>query len=265
MSASTAAGPETVSTVRFDFAGKVAIVTGAAGGIGQAYAEALARSRASVVVADIDTAGAGKVAEAIGEAGGTAEAVGVDVADPASAAAMAEAATVRFGGVDLLVNNAAIFGTMQLDLLLTVEWEYLTRFLSVNMLGALNCVRACYPSMKARGGGAIVNQSSTAAYLYAGFYGLAKAGVNSLTQQLAHELGGSKIRVNAIAPGPIETEAARTVVPDALLQPILSSLALKREGQPSDLVGLCQFLLSDEASWITGHVFNVDGGQVFRA
>ena len=265
MSASTAAGPETVSTVRFDFAGKVAIVTGAAGGIGQAYAEALARSRARVVVADIDTAGAGKVAEAIGEAGGTAEAVGVDVADPASAAAMAEAATVRFGGVDLLVNNAAIFGTMQLDLLLTVEWEYLTRFLSVNMLGALNCVRACYPSMKARGGGAIVNQSSTAAYLYAGFYGLAKAGVNSLTQQLAHELGGSKIRVNAIAPGPIETEAARTVVPDALLQPILSSLALKREGQPSDLVGLCQFLLSDEASWITGHVFNVDGGQVFRA
>ena len=265
MSASAAAGPENASTVRFDFAGKIAIVTGAAGGIGQAYAEALARSGARVVVADIDSAGAGEVAEGIGEAGGTAEAVGVDVADPASAAAMAEAATERFGGVDLLVNNAAIFGTMQLDLLLTVEWEYLTRFLSVNMLGALNCVRACYPSMKARGGGAIVNQSSTAAYLYAGFYGLAKAGVNSLTQQLAHELAGSKIRINAIAPGPIETEAARTVVPDALLQPILSSLAIKREGQPSDLVGMCQFLLSDEASWITGHVFNVDGGQVFRA
>jgi 3-oxoacyl-[acyl-carrier protein] reductase len=265
VSASVGAGADAVSTVRFDFAGKVAIVTGAAGGIGQAYAEALAGSGAQVVVADIDAAGAGKVAEGIGEAGGTAEAVGVDVADPASTAAMAEAATERFGGVDLLVNNAAIFGTMQLDLLLTVEWEYLTRFLSVNMLGALSCVRACYPSMKARGGGAVVNQSSTAAYLYAGFYGLAKAGVNSLTQQLAHELGGSKIRVNAIAPGPIETEAARTVVPDALLQPILSSLALKREGQPSDLVGLCQFLLSDEASWITGHVFNVDGGQVFRA
>jgi 3-oxoacyl-[acyl-carrier protein] reductase len=259
------AGGAAVSAVRFDFAGKVAIVTGAAGGIGQAYAEALAGSGAQVVVADIDVAGAGKVAEGIGEAGGTAEAVGVDVADPASTAAMAEAATERFGGVDLLVNNAAIFGTMQLDLLVTVDWEYLTRFLSVNMLGALSCVRACYQSMKARGGGAIVNQSSTAAYLYAGFYGLAKAGVNSLTQQLAHELGGSKIRVNAIAPGPIETEAARTVVPDALLQPILSSLALKREGQPSDLVGLCQFLLSDEASWITGHVFNVDGGQVFRA
>jgi NAD(P)-dependent dehydrogenase (short-subunit alcohol dehydrogenase family) len=257
--------PEEGSTVRFDFAGRVAIVTGSAGGIGQAYAEALAGSGAKVVVADIDRAGAEKVAEGIGAAGGVAEAVRVDVADPASAAALAEAATERFGGVDLLVNNAAIFGTMQLDLLLTVEWEYLTRFLSVNMLGALNCVRACYPSMRARGAGAIVNQSSTAAYLYAGFYGLAKAGVNSLTQQLAHELGGSNIRINAIAPGPIETEAARSVVPDALLQPILSSLAIKREGQPSDLVGLCQFLLSEEASWITGHVFNVDGGQVFRA
>jgi NAD(P)-dependent dehydrogenase (short-subunit alcohol dehydrogenase family) len=265
VSAATAPGAEGGPEVRFDFAGKVAIVTGSAGGIGQAYAEALARSRARVVVADIDLARAEKVAEGIVSAGGTAEAVGVDVGDPASAVAMAEFATERFGGVDLLVNNAAIFGTMQLDLLLTVDWEYLNRFLSVNMLGALNCVRACYPSMKARGGGAVVNQSSTAAYLYAGFYGLAKAGVNSLTQQLAHELAGSNIRVNAIAPGPIETEAARSVVPDALLAPILSSLAIKREGQPSDLVGLCQFLLSEEASWMTGHVVNVDGGQVFRA
>ena len=134
---------------------------------------------------------------------------------------MAERTVDRFGGIDYLVNNAAIFGGMQLDLLLTVDWEYLNRFLSVNMLGALNCVRACYPAMKAPGGGAIVNQSSTAAYLYAGFYGLAKAGVNSITQQLAHELGGQNIRTNAIAPGPIDTEASRTVVPDAFMKPIL--------------------------------------------
>jgi NAD(P)-dependent dehydrogenase (short-subunit alcohol dehydrogenase family) len=118
--------------------------------------------------------------------------------------------------------------------------------------------------MQARGGGAIVNQSSTAAYMYAGFYGLAKAGVNSITQQLAHELGGQHIRTNAIAPGPIDTEASRTVVPDAFMKPILASLAIKRQGETSDLVGMCLFLLSDEASWITGHVFNVDGGQVVR-
>ena len=189
----------------------------------------------------------------------------VDVADPGSAAAMAEAAVEQFGGIDYLVNNAAIFGTMQLDLLVTVEWEYLNRFLAVNLLGALNCVRACWPAMKARGAGAVVNQSSTAAYLYAGFYGLAKAGINSLTQQLAHELGGDNIRVNAIAPGPVDTEAARTVVPEALMKPIVASMALKRQGDPADLVGMCLFLLSDEASWMTGHVVNVDGGQVFRA
>jgi NAD(P)-dependent dehydrogenase (short-subunit alcohol dehydrogenase family) len=250
--------------VRFDFSGKVAIVTGSGGGIGQAYAEALAAAGASVMVADIADENGTEVAAAIRASGGVADSVRVDVADPDSARSLAGATVERFGGIDYLVNNAAIFGGMQLDLLLTVDWDYLNRFLSVNMLGALNCVRACYPAMKERGGGAIVNQSSTAAYLYAGFYGLAKAGVNSLTQQLAHELGGQHIRINAIAPGPIDTEASRTVVPDAFMKPILASLALKRQGQTSDLVGMCLFLLSDEASWITGHVFNVDGGQVVR-
>jgi len=250
--------------IRFDFTGKVAIVTGSGGGIGRAYAEALAAAGASVVVADIDVDRAAAVAEGIRSSGWAAESVRVDVAEPASAVSMAEAATERFGGIDYLVNNAAIFGGMHLDLLLTVDWDYLTRFLAVNMLGALNCVRACYPAMKERGGGAIVNQSSTAAYMYAGFYGLAKAGVNSITQQLAHELGGQNIRTNAIAPGPIDTEASRTVVPDAFMKSILASLAIKRQGQTSDLVGMCLFLLSDEASWITGHVFNVDGGQVVR-
>jgi 3-oxoacyl-[acyl-carrier protein] reductase len=250
--------------VRFDFSERVAIVTGSGGGIGQAYAEALATAGASVVVADINDEGARAVADGIGAAGGAAHAVTVDVADPASAAVMAEEAVATFGGLDYLVNNAAIFGKMQLDFLLTVDWSYLQRFLSVNMLGALNCTRACHPALRARGGGAVVNQSSTAAYLYAGFYGLAKAGVNSITHQLAHELGGQGIRVNAIAPGPIDTEASRTVVPDVFLQPILDSLAIKRQGQPEDLVGMCLFLLSDEASWITGQIFNVDAGQIVR-
>jgi len=259
-----ATSPADHPTLRFDFTDRVAIVTGSAGGIGQAYAEALAAAGASVLLADIDDSKAEGVAAGIRASGGSARAVRVDVADPASAQAMAAAAVEHFGGLDYLVNNAAIFGTMKLDLLLTVDWEYLTRFLSVNMMGALNCVRACYPALKARGGGAIVNQSSTAAYLYAGFYGLAKAGVNSITQQLAHELGGDHIRTNAIAPGPIDTEASRNVVPDVFLKPILEGLALKRQGDASDLVGMCLFLLSDEASWITGHVFNVDGGQVVR-
>ena len=198
----------------YDLRGKVAIVTGAGRGIGRAYAEGLARAGASVMVADIDAAGAADVAAAINASGGEAQATEVDVSAPDSAEAMAAAATERFGGIDYLVNNAAIFGGMKLDLLLTVDWGYLQRFLAVNLTGALVCTRACYHAMVERGGGAIVNQSSTAAYLYAGYYGWAKAGVNSLTQQLAHELGGMQIRVNAIAPGPTDTEAARSVVPE---------------------------------------------------
>jgi NAD(P)-dependent dehydrogenase (short-subunit alcohol dehydrogenase family) len=154
---------------------------------------------------------------------------------------------------------------MAFDLLITVDWDYYRRFMSVNMDGALVMTRAVYPHMQARGGGAIVNQSSTAAWLYSGFYGLAKVGINGLTQQLAHELGGMNIRVNAIAPGPTDTAATRAQAGDAAHDIVRTSLALKRIGQPEDLVGACLFLLSDEAAWVTAQILDVDGGQVFRA
>ena len=246
------------------FEEKVAVVTGAARGIGETYARRLAAEGAAVVVADIDEDGAGAVAKAIEADGGRALGVRVDVSDPGSAEAMATAAVEELGGIDLLVNNAAIYGGMQIDMLLTVDWEYYRRFMSVNMDGALVCTRACWSHMAARGGGAVVNQSSTAAWLYAGFYGLAKVGVNGLTQQLAHELGGSGIRVNAIAPGPTDTEATRDVVPESIVRDLVRGLALKRQGTPDDMADMALFLLSDEASWITGHIFNVDGGQVVR-
>lgn len=242
----------------------VAIVTGAGGGIGQAYAEALARQGAAVVVADINTEGADAVARGIAAEGGTAIAVPVDVSDPASARAMAERASAEFGGIDYLVNNAAIFGGMKLDMLLTVDWDYYQRFMRVNLDGALICTRAVYRTMAERGGGAIVNQSSTAAWLYSNYYGLAKAGVNALTQQLSRELGWQNIRINAIAPGPIDTEANRTTTPPQIVADIVSRIPLSRLGQPEDLVGMCLFLLSDQARWITGQVFNVDGGQIIR-
>ena len=248
---------------RFD--GKVSIVTGAARGIGEAYGRALAAEGASVVVADLDAAGAEAVAKDITAGGGTALALAVDVSDPASTAAMASATIDAFGAIDHLVNNAAIYGGMQLDLLLTVDWGYYRRFMAVNMDGALLCTRACWRAMAERGGGAVVNQSSTAAWMYSGFYGLAKVGINGLTQQLAHELGSSGIRVNAIAPGPIDTEATRTVVPEGMTGDIVKAMALKRMGTPEDLVGKCLFLLSDDAAWVTGQIFNVDGGQVIRS
>ena len=247
------------------FEGKVSIVTGAAGGIGEGYARALAAEGASVVVADIDEERAAKVAQDIEAGGGRALGLRVDVSDPDSTRQMAEATVEAFGGIDHLVNNAAIFGGMEIDLLLTVDWDYYRRFMSVNMDGALLCIRACWEHMAAGGGGAIVNQSSTAAWMYSNYYGLAKAGINGLTIQLAHELGGSNIRINAIAPGPTDTEAARTVVPGSIVDDIVKGLAIKRQGTPADLASMCLFLLSDESSWITGQIFNVDGGQVVRA
>jgi NAD(P)-dependent dehydrogenase (short-subunit alcohol dehydrogenase family) len=168
------------------FENKAAIVTGSGGSIGQAYAEALAKQ----IVAD----------------GGTALAIPVDVSDPASARDMADRTLSEFGGIDYLVNNAAIFGGMKPDFPLTVD-QYDKKFLSVNLDGALWCTRAVYKKMAKRGGGAIVNQSSTAAWLYSNFYGLAKVGINGLTQQLSRELvartsGSTRSRPDRSTPRP---------------------------------------------------------------
>ena len=246
------------------FENKVVVVTGAAQGIGEAYAKALGAEGASVVVADLNVESGERVAKEIEAAGGQAIFVRTDVSSHESAAAMVEAVVAAYGGIDGLVNNAAIYGDMAFDLLISVDWDYYKKFMSVNMDGALVMTRAVYPEIQKRGGGSIVNQSSTAAYLYSGFYGLAKVGVNGLTHQLAHELGGLKIRVNAIAPGPTDTAATRTQAGDAA-KDLVKGLALKRMGQPEDMVGACLFLLSDESSWVTGQIIAVDGGQTFRA
>jgi len=246
------------------FEGKVAVVTGSGQGIGEAYAHALAAEGASVVVADLNTEQAARVADAITEAGGSALAIDVDVADPASADAMAQRTVEAFGGIDCLVNNAAIYGGMKIESLMKVDLDYYRRFFQVNLDGALIVTRACYRSMQGREGAAIVNQSSTAAWMAGGFYSIAKAGINSLTVNLAAELAHRGIRVNAIAPGPTDTSATREVVHADYLEPLVQSLMIKRLGTPDDLVGACLFLLSDDARWMTGQIVAVDGGQVVR-
>lgn len=246
------------------FTGRTAIVTGAARGIGEVYAQALAAEGASVVVADLNEEGGTAVAEKIVADGGTASFHTVDVSDPESAEALADFTVEKYGRIDHLVNNAAIYGGMKLDLLLTVPWDYYKKFMSVNLDGALVMTRAVWENMAAGGGGSIVNQSSTAAWVYSGFYGLAKVGINGLTQQLATELGGSNIRVNAIAPGPTDTEATKTTTPASMVEDMVNRLPLKRMGTPDDMAGALLYLLSDDASWVTGQIFCVDGGQVIR-
>lgn len=244
------------------FVGRTAIVTGSGGGIGEAYARALHAEGANVVIAELDEAKGTAVAASLGA---RARFVRTDVGDPASTDALADATMDAFGRIDHLVNNAAIFGDMELAGLTNVDYDYLDRFLRVNMLGALHCTRSVMRPMAKGGGGSIVNQSSTASWMgISGFYGLAKAGINFLTASLAHELAHRKIRINAIAPGPTDTAAMNKQVPTELQDPIVASLAIKRLGRPDDLVGPVLFLLSDEARWMTGHTVAVDGGQITR-
>ena len=246
------------------FQNKVAIVTGAGQGIGEAYARALAAEGASVVVAEINCEAGARVASSIRGNGGKAVFVETDVSCTVSAACAVTEAHAHFGGIDYLVNNAAIFGGMRRESLLTVDYDYYRRFMDVNMNGALVMARAVYPYMVKRGAGAIVNQSSTAAYEAGNYYKIAKTALNAITIGLARELGPMNIRVNGIAPGPTDTAATLGSVPPERLGELIASMPLRRMGKTTDVVSTCLFLLSDETSWVTGQTWCVDGGTVLR-
>lgn len=258
------------STDQFRLDGKVAIVTGAGGrgnSIGRAYALGLANAGAAVVVADLNTDGARSVAEEIVAAGGRAISAGVDITQPASVAQMAKAATEAFGGIDILVNNAALMA--ELSYMLTAadipldEWN---RIMNVNVTGALNCVQAVVPAMRKRGGGKIINQVSGGAFPAISIYGISKLALVGLTTTLARQLGHEKINVNAIAPGNVTSDAGRQLVPDdsPFIQFLQATVAMRARGAPDELVGALLLLCSPAGAWITGQVLHVDGGWVLR-
>ncbi|MFZ4604403.1 MAG: SDR family oxidoreductase [Caulobacterales bacterium] len=251
---------------KFRLDGKVAIVTGAGGrgnSIGAAYAHGLARAGAHVVVADLNGDGARRVA---GEIGRDALAVETDIANEQSVAALMAAAKDRFGGVDILVNNAALMveavGTPTIQMAISdVE-----RLLRINVLGALMCAQAVVPLMAARGGGKIVNQLSAGAFPAQTAYGISKVALLGLTTTLATELGRMNINVNAIAPGMTMSDAGRMLTPDEspFVQAAMARVVKQPRGEPDDLVGALLLLCSSAGDWITGQVLNVDGGFIMR-
>lgn len=248
--------------------GKVAIITGSgsAGGIGAVYARGLAEAGASVVVADLNGDGAQVVAEALRAEGFSAVGVQVDISDQESVAAMAAAAVDAFGGIDILVNNAAMMAEITQVPLIDLSLQEWNRVLAVNLTGALLCCQAVVPHMRARGGGRIVNQSSGGAFTPRNGYGVSKLGVVGLTVVLAKELGKDGISVNSIAPGFVASDAGNRIAPpgSSFRSDLKQVVAMREIGQPSDLLGPLLLLVSDAGSWITGQTLNVDGGWVMR-
>jgi NAD(P)-dependent dehydrogenase (short-subunit alcohol dehydrogenase family) len=254
---------------QFRLDGKVAIVTGAGGrgnSIGRAYALGLANAGASVVAADLNGDGAKAVAEEIVAAGGKALGVQVDVADEASTKAMAASAIAEFGGVDILINNAALMVDISYDNFETVSMEAWHKAFSVNLEGALLCSRAVIPSMRERGGGRIVNQTSGGAFPATGLYGITKLALVGLTTSLAKQFGKDGITCNAIAPGNVTSDAGKMLVPDdsPFIQFLNMTCALRARGGPDELVGTALLLCSEAGAWISGQTIHVDGGWVLR-
>lgn len=244
---------------------RVAIVTGGAGGIGSAFARGLAQEGARVVIADMDEQGAQELASELERAGHECLALCVDVTSAESTAGMARAALERFGRIDILVNTAAIYATLERKPFLEVDLGEWNRVLAVDFTGSAMCARAVLPAMKEQGAGVIVNIGSVNTHLVPEgrtHYNAAKAAIENLTRTLAREMGPHGIRVNALAPGLVRTGRAQ-FVSEERYERTAKERALRRELLPEDLVGPLVFLCSDDARMVTGHVLVVDGGQIF--
>ena len=246
-------------------AGKVAVITGGAAGIGFAYARRFLAEGASVVVADVvDVTGP------VEKLGAPARTLGVrtDVSEIASVRAMVDATLAHFGRIDVLVNNAAMFAVLKpqsFDAISEDEWE---RVMAVNVKGPWNCARAVVPVMRRQGGGRIVNVASaivakgTAMLLH---YVTSKGAVVAMTRALARELGPDAITVNAVAPGLILSDSvqANPDITGFQLAAVMQVRSLKREAFPEDVEGAVVFLASDDSAFMSGQTLIVDGGSVF--
>jgi 3-oxoacyl-[acyl-carrier protein] reductase len=242
------------------FGGAVAIVTGSGQGIGRAIALALAREGASIVIADCNGETAREVAAEINTAGGKSIPLKVDISDSRQVDAMVQQALNAFGHIDVLVNNAGI-GHVKPFLSITLEeWN---RVLAINLTGQFLCAQAVARVMLRQGSGRIVNVASISGERGGNgraAYGAAKAGVILLTKVMAVELAAKGIAVNAISPGPTETDQVRQCHDPATRAGYHAVLTVKRYASPSEIASAALFLASSEASFVSGHILNVDGG-----
>ncbi|WP_366655461.1 SDR family NAD(P)-dependent oxidoreductase [Fodinicurvata sp. EGI_FJ10296] len=238
--------------------GKVAIVTGAARGIGKAAAEAMHTRGATIVVADLDIEMAIQTAEALGE---RAYAIRTDVAKSEEVRRMVEDSVSRLGGVDILVNNAGVDKAIPILDMGEEEWD---RVININLKSVFLCTKAVLPSMIARGGGSIVSTSSIVARqgaMNGGIhYATSKGGIIAFTKTLARQMAAHSIRANAIAPGVVDTDLIREHMPTEMRAKIEAAIPKGRLANANEIGAVIAFLASDAASYVTGATVDVNGG-----
>ncbi|MBI2554689.1 MAG: 3-oxoacyl-ACP reductase FabG [Candidatus Rokubacteria bacterium] len=241
------------------FQGKVALITGAAGGIGEATAKRFAKEGASVAVNDANAAGVKKVADEIQGAGGKAMAVPGDVTQKTQVEEMVRQVTAQWGRVDILINNAGINRDAMAAKMTEAQWD---QVMDVNLKGTFLCAQAVLPGMRERGWGRVVNTGSIGSLGNIGQanYSASKAGVIGLTKTLALEYAKYGVTVNCIAPGATMT-AMLAGVPDKIKEQIIAKIPMGRIADPDEIASVHGFLASDEAAFITGQVIFVDGGM----
>ena len=248
----------------FDLTGKVALITGASRGIGQAIAEAYAAAGAKVVLASRKQESLDEVAEIIQSNGGEALPIAAHTGDDDAVNELVAKATEAYGGIDIAVNNAATnphFGPV-----MTADESHWDKIMDVNVKGYFRVAKGCVASMKARGGGKIINIASIAGLAPQpgmGVYCVSKAAVLMLTQVLAAELAADNIQVNAIAPGFIKTKFSAAIWSNPNInEAVMKQIPQGRMAEPEELTGIMLYLASDAASFTTGAVFTVDGGHL---